>query len=154
MPDNTPTHRYMLWLGLIVAFVIFIYAVAEVYDWLTPHDTLPTTNSVVTRTPPPTPAFTQDRTVQSIGTKSFSALISYTDTGFEPKEVTIKKGDMIRFTNNSTAPMLLTSDVSTTQEMKDALPPGEYAEFTFNKAGDKHFFETGHNAMTTIIHVK
>ena len=150
MDDSVSLNRHLL--RLVLLFVALV-AVAF-FAWLfTPTRPVPAQQQAV-RTPPPPPALTPDRTTAAIGSKSFASLVSYTDQGFEPKEVTLAKGDTIRFTNNSTRPMLLVSDVSTTQEMKDVLPPGEYAEFTFTKSGDKHFSEKDHSTMTALIHVK
>jgi plastocyanin len=49
----------------------------------------------------PIPPFTDEIKARVENSNGFSALVSYTQLGFEPREVNIKKGDTIRFTNNS-----------------------------------------------------
>ena len=150
---TTPTNRYLLWLILLFAALIIV----SFFAWMFSPSTLPPSQEEsqnIVRTPPPAPPFTPDRSAEANAHKVIAALISYTDTGFEPAELTIKKGDTIRFTNNSTGGMLLVSDVSTTQAVTNALPPGEYTEFTFTKEGDKHFGEKGHTSTALIVHVQ
>jgi plastocyanin len=100
------------------------------------------------RTPPPVPAFTKERTVKAIGTKSFSLLLSYTDQGFEPKSATVQAGDMVRFVNKSTHPMTISLPGAPAD-----LPPGEYWEFTLDTAGDTSLTEKTSGAQG-IIHVR
>lgn len=58
----------------------------------------PTAPVYATPASTPKPAYATPATVPS----TYAALISFTDTGFEPREVTIKKGQKVRFINNST----------------------------------------------------
>ncbi len=97
---------------------------------------------------PPPPV---TKTMQAVLEKStgFSAVVSYTDNGFEPAQTVIKRGDTVRFTNNSTGKMWVTaaanggsvypgSSESCGQSAFDTctpLAPNEIWEFTFEKAG-------------------
>lgn len=62
--------------------------------------------------------------------KGFDYLVSYTDRGFEPKELTVKKGEAVRFTNNSSAALALQSDEGT-----QTIAARAYVEKTFGAAG-------------------
>ena len=57
--------------------------------------------------------------------KGFQYLISYTDQGFTPKTLLVKKGETVRFTNNSDAPLQLSLTGTS------LLAHGEYLEYTF-----------------------
>ena len=83
-------------------------------------------------------------------------LVTYTNNGFEPKELTIKKGETLRFVNNSDNGMWVGSAMHPTHEVYggtsldehcpsedgsafdqcEANEPGGFWEFTFNKAGE------------------
>lgn len=98
----------------------------------------------------------------AIGTKTFAALVSYTDNGFEPATLTVRKGDTVRFTNNSSGPMrieakdipavvIVTTNASActsaTFSTCKELPPGEYWEYTFNVTGDWSYSDTIYGAQ-------
>lgn len=119
-----PTHRYVLWLFLLL--VAFGTISALVWFVSAPQEG-------PVRTPPPAPLLTEERTVEAIGTTGFSALASYTDQGFEPRSVTVQNGETIRFTNNSAKPMNLS--LSGASDVPQNLPPGEYWEYTFSTSG-------------------
>ncbi len=82
--------------------------------------------------------------------RGFDTLVSYTDRGFEPSLAKIKKGQTVRFTNNSSGDLWIISDatgvgtanaihLSSCEEGAlgtcGILKPGEFWEFTFEKAG-------------------
>jgi len=146
---------------LLVLGFLWTHYIATLY--------IPTQESTLVNPLPPHPELTSDRTIDAIGDTSFAALVSYTDAGFEPKQVTVRQGDMIRFTNNSTVPMWIIADSVPTQAPHAAdpsvcatgtlntckeLPPGEYWEFTFNTAGDWSFHENTHRSATGVVHVQ
>ena len=67
--------------------------------------------------------------------------VSYTDSGFTPKSVTVKQGTTVTFTNNSSTAMWVASDVHPTHqllpgfdELKSIQKGGTY-EYTFVKVG-------------------
>ena len=80
------------------------------------------------------PPVTDTQTTQALAeTNGFQALVSYTDTGFEPQMITVKQGETIRFTNNSSNQMHIVVNADTVTEYQ--LNPQQYAEVTFKKAG-------------------
>lgn len=97
------------------------------------------------------------------------AEISYTENGYEPAEVTIKKGQAVRWVNNSSAEMWPASAVHPTHSIypqksdSDCLgssfdacrrmSPGESYEFTFNERGDWKFHDHVRPSKTGIVHV-
>jgi len=85
------------------------------------------------------------------GDPIFHALVEYTDTGFSPATVSVKKGETVRFVNQSSNglwvggnnhpthtqyPEKSASDcLGTSFDTCRVLQPGEFWEFTFNEAG-------------------
>ena len=83
--------------------------------------------------PPPTREMTTKALANTTG---YQALITYTDRGFEPKSATIKAGQTVRFTNNSSGALQLSVLGST----EVALAPQEFKEIAFDAKGDHNFF--------------
>ena len=85
--------------------------------------------------------------------RGFEALISYTERGFEPTKVTLKKGQSVRFANNSGEELWIAaastagsppypgmSDCGgSTLDSCKTLQPLEFWEFTFSQSGTWHF---------------
>ena len=100
---------------------------------------------------------------------SVTATIALTDNGFEPKEVTIKRGEAVRWVNDSGAEMWPASAVHPTHSIypqkgaNDCLgssfdacrriPQGGTWEFTFNYVGDWKFHDHVQPANTGVVHV-
>lgn len=68
-------------------------------------------------------------------------VVSYTDTGYQPKEITVKKGTKVTFVNESVGNMWTASGVHPTHqllpgfdELKSVAKGGKY-EYTFAKVG-------------------
>lgn len=94
---------------------------------------------------------TQEPEGEPMGDPIFHALVEYTDNGYVPARVTIKKGETVRFVNNSTRgnwvggdnhpshtiyPEKSASDcLGTSFDTCRALQAGEFWEFTFNHTG-------------------
>lgn len=95
---------------------------------------------------PPQAQLTQTRTVKAIGNKTFTALVSFSGTNFEPKTARVKAGDTVRFFNNSDQPMALSLDGAPA-----SLPPGEYFEFTFAAAGTFSVTEQGSGVAVSVF---
>lgn len=88
------------------------------------------------------------------------AVISFTANGYEPGTVTVKKGDTVRFVNNSTLdtwPASANHPTHTVYPQKDAsnclgssfdackgLKPGEHWDFTFTEVGTWGFHDHLH----------
>lgn len=97
--------------------------------------TAPPTEQSVTTAPQPTSGET--------GTmKKAAAVIKYTDSGFVPASVTIKKGETVEWNNETSNSMWIASsphpqhtDYPGFDELKEAAK-GETYSFTFNKAGN------------------
>ena len=76
-------------------------------------------------------------------------LVSYTDRGFEPSNTTIKSGETIRFTNNSSHDLWIAANGTSANPIYPgtsncgasaldtckSLKPGDFWEFTFTQAG-------------------
>lgn len=115
--------------------------------------------------PPPTTA-----TMQAVLDKStgFSVLISYTDRGFEGSDVTIKRGESVRFTNNSSHKLWISavakegamypaSEDGCGQSTFDscmAMAPHEIWEMKFTKAGTWWYRNNSEQADVGVIRVK
>jgi plastocyanin len=101
------------------------------------------------RIPPPQPPPTPADTVAAQQGENFQLLVSYVDTGFEPQTATIKAGETVRFTNNSTEELWVASDDSgaplyphvqngcgaSALDSCQPLDPGQYWQFTFTQKG-------------------
>jgi plastocyanin len=75
--------------------------------------------------------------------------ISYTNAGFEPASASIKKGDTVRFTNNSSHALWIASAPTGSETIYPGtsncgggafdtcmpLNPGDFWEFTFTQSG-------------------
>lgn len=68
-------------------------------------------------------------------------VVTYSDSGFSPKEIEVSQGQTVRFVNESSGNMWVASDVHPTHEImsefddKKSIGEGENYEFTFTKAG-------------------
>ncbi|PIP86448.1 hypothetical protein COV42_00955 [Candidatus Campbellbacteria bacterium CG11_big_fil_rev_8_21_14_0_20_44_21] len=90
--------------------------------------------------------------VDGILEKEEFRLVSYTDTGFSPKEITIEKGEVVRFVNNSSGEMWVASAIHPTHALYPtkgendclgssfdqckATASGSFWEFTFDAEGE------------------
>jgi plastocyanin len=116
-------------------------------------------------TPPPPPSdFSATVLKQS---KGFAALVSYTDSGFEPQSVTIKKGETVRFTNNSQKTLLWVAGTSTAAgypgtsacggssfDTCQTMQSGDFWEFTFDQAGEWHYHNNSDPTQTGVVIVE
>ena len=80
----------------------------------------------------PIPALSPDVEQALSTSKGFQALISYTDRGFEPGMLSIKKGETVRFTNNSSNDLqvAIRGDSSSSN-----IAPQYFWEHTFEASG-------------------
>jgi len=97
-------------------------------------------------------------------------VISYTDESFSPNSVTVKKGQTVRFVNNSSQDTWPASAVHPTHSVYpektegdcfgsafDAckrLKPGESWEFTFNEVGEWRYHDHVHASKTGVVVVE
>lgn len=101
----------------------------------------------------------------AVADPAFDALIAYTDSGYSPATVTIKKGQTVRFVNNSsnqeTWPASAVHPTHGVYPEKTAadclgsafdacrgLKSGEFWEFTFNQTGTWRFHDHLHASKT------
>jgi plastocyanin len=126
----------------------------------------------VQESPIPPGAVFEDGTIdEPVGEGQYDALIAYTDAGYAPTTITIKKGDTVRFINNShTADSWPASAVHPTHGIypqKSAtdclgssfdacrgLKPGESWDFTFNDVGTWRFHDHIHPSKTGSVIVE
>ncbi len=119
--------------------------------------------------PPPPPAITRQELEAIRNGSGFQGFISYTDRGFEPTSVSIKKGQTVRFTNNSNTGMWISSIVTDASapypgtgndcgnsafDSCRTLNPGEFFEFTFDTVGTWGFNNIVKANDRGLIHVK
>jgi plastocyanin len=99
-----------------------------------------------------------------------AATISYTGNGYSPASVTIKKGETVRWVNNSSEDTWPASAVHPTHSIYpektsadclgsafDAgkgLKPGESWDFTFNSTGEWRFHDHLHASKTGVVIVQ
>lgn len=67
--------------------------------------------------------------------KGFQYLVSYSDSGFHPMALSVKKGEAIRFTNNSDTSLRLSLSNTRIASFGHA----EYFEYAFTKTGSFTF---------------
>lgn len=114
------------------------------------------------------PAPTPEEKAQLATSKGAQVLVSYTERGFEPVKVTIKKGDTIRFANNSSGDLWVSAGGSvgsvypgTGKECGQSafdscriLRPLHFWEFTFDIAGTWGYKNVSDTAMMGVVIVQ
>jgi len=97
----------------------------------------------------PIPALTEATKAKLEKSTGFAALVSYTESGFEPNLVSIKKGEAVRFTNNSSNDLWISSNGekvavyprtkegcgSSDLDSCEPFDPQDFWEFTFDTKG-------------------
>jgi len=112
----------------------------------------------------PRPAPTAAVLAQLATSPAFQYLVSYSDSGFVPRTLTVKQGETIRFTNNSHADLWLASSStplypsvqngcgSSALDSCQPIPPGGFWEFTFNVRGTWEYANTlKHTDVATVV---
>ena len=69
----------------------------------------------------------------------FQYLVQFSDGGFLPQSISVKKGETVRFTNNSARPVTITGSAGAS----DTLQRGQYWEFTAKETGTFGFSASG-----------
>jgi plastocyanin len=157
---NHPRSAVVLSIFALLVLVIGIVALTLQSGGTTPT---PTAIVPVRHVPPPSAAVIK-QLQQSNG---FQALVSYVNGSFEPATTTIKVGQTIRFTNNSTHDIWVgqittknTPENPNTQSCDvpfnscHALHPGDFAEFTFPRAGTYYYMDDLNTATRGGVVVK
>jgi plastocyanin len=161
-PENSTENQVGQSSHLVTIAVVLILIVSGVggYLYLMPDqfgmfqeksDPMPETVSEAIRIgAAPIPEFTEAVVEKLAASKGFQALISYSDSGFEPNRAEVAKGETVRFTNNSSQDLWVvsvgegTGKYPRTKEACGesdldscvALAPRDFWEFTFAKAGE------------------
>lgn len=89
---------------------------------------------------------------QLVNSSGFAALVSYTNTGFEPTELTVTEGDAVRFINNSVRELHLCNVFGDTSCR--TLMPYEFGEFTFTQSGTWPFANDFVENHTGVVRVE
>ncbi|MBI5458076.1 hypothetical protein HY971_05130 [Candidatus Kaiserbacteria bacterium] len=114
----------------------------------------------------PIPAFSTSTRERLAGSHGFQALVSYTDNGFEPAKLTVKKGETIRFTNNSSRdiwvaasgnplyPSVENGCGSSAFDSCAPFAPMDFWEFTFEQKGQWHVVNNLDKEKSALIKVE
>jgi plastocyanin len=107
------------------------------------------------------PPYTEAVKAQLAAHPNFNALISYTDHGFEPANLTVAAGDTVRFTNNSNQALRVAE--AGTQPMDQCREPGldscrelgrgEFFEYSFADAGTVTYTNANFPRTTGVVTV-
>lgn len=128
---------------LLIALVVVLIAVYALLSRVSPPASQPSSNSTTSQPRPPSP----EVMAYLAQSKGFQYLVSYTDRGFEPTKLTVKKGETVRFTNNSSEglwvaasgqkvyPGVMNGCGSSALDSCRPIGQGEFWEFTFDAAG-------------------
>lgn len=118
----------------------------------------PTPSPNTSTEPQPTPTQTPNQTPPPASTAPKTVEISMTDSGYTPSQVTINKGDTVKFTNNGTKPNWPASAPHPTHTDYPAFDPlkgiavGDSWSFTFDQTGrwpfHDHLNPTRYGAVT------
>ena len=155
------TRRELLIGALAIAvFAVSVYALSRI-DNAPAADTTPAAEVVK-----PIPPYTDEIAAQLAASKGFQLLVSYTDNGFEPSTGKIKKGETVRFTNNSSEnlwlaasgeklyPSVVNGCGSSALDTCKALKPQEFWEFTFDVAGTWGYHNNSNTEKTGTMRVQ
>jgi plastocyanin len=150
---------------IVLVALLVVVAITAIVSLSLPFSPQPSAAIPSRQVPPLTPE------MQAVLAKShgFQALVSYTDRGFEPSTITIKKGETVRFTNNSSGDLLWVASTGTMSgkvypadsaacgqsafDVCQSLKPHEFWEFTFTAAGTWSYQNNLDPSQTGIVRV-
>jgi plastocyanin len=148
-------------LGLLVVFGLCAFLLSNISS----APGIATTPTTGAHTQPPTP----ETMAYLAASKGFQYLISYTGRGFEPATLTIKKGETIRFTNNSAGGLWVAATGTSGKiypsgtgnecgqsafDSCKVMKSGEFWEFTFTTVGTWGYKNNADTKMTGTVTVK
>jgi len=153
-------------IALIVLFAVGIFLF---YGWSEEHFADMDSSMSRQQNPGTLPPFTDAVKRQLAASHGFQYLVSYTDRGFEPAALVVKKGETVRFINNSDE-LLWVAATGTSgavypkgdsapcgQSAFDscaAIKRGEFWEFTFNDSGTWSYQNNTDTKMTGTVIVQ
>jgi plastocyanin len=150
--------------ALLAVFAVLLLGIAVLMVWPEmPIQPSPTATTTSTRIAPPSAAVIK----QLQASHGFQAFVSYTSGSFQPATTTIKVGQTIRFTNNSSHDIWVgqITEKNTPEHPNTrycdvpfnschALHAGDFAEFTFPRAGTYYFMDGLNTATRGAVVVK
>ena len=168
--------KYRLYLirGQLSVLAILLLLVAVVYvvtgrnaSDSSQEETVPLAEQIRTGSAP-IPAYTSSTQVKLENNKGFQALVSYAAGGFEPAKLTIKKGDTVRFTNNSSNNVWIAANGTNVQiyprtravcgssdlDSCEPFEPMDFWEFTFDVAGEWEVVNNLDKSKSGVIQVR
>jgi plastocyanin len=136
---------FQLLLLLIALFVLYLLVVfAPAFQSPSPLRSLEATASPNIRP-------TAESAAIARAPQSFQYLVSFTDRGFEPATLAIKRNETVRFTNNSGAALKLSGDGVFIGML--SIAPTDFHELTFNRTGEWRYSDTA-TGKTGVTNVK
>jgi plastocyanin len=139
-------------LGLLLIVVVVIAVILTIFGaWPSQQENSiqgPSTTTLPAPTPPSAAVLQQ-----LANSPAFQYLVSYTGNGFMPNSLSVKKGQVVRFTNNSSTDLWIASigtdsnDIypgtsscgGSTFDSCQSIGPGGFWEFTFDQSGTWSF---------------
>ena len=135
---------------LLIAGAAYVFSVRWMPSMLPAAPQAPSLADEIRTGTAPIPALTADVKTKLAAGHGFQALVSYTDGGFESARVTIKIGQTVRFTNNSSRNVWIAADGtnmpiypktmsvcgSSDLDSCGAIAPMDFFEFTFAVKGE------------------
>lgn len=82
--------------------------------------------------------------------KGFSVLVSFTGSAFEPAELTVQRGERIRFTNNASVPLRITGSAAVLADLSE-VSPGDYQEVAFTESGEWSYSDIATLVRGTVL---
>lgn len=154
---KTPITALVILLLVVLAF--FLIAPGEMRQ-------PPSSPASRERVYPPAPTPQQLAVLKTM--KPFQYLVSYTDRGFEPPALAMKRGDTVRFVNNSSGDLWVaaagaqehpiypgTSECGGSSfDSCKALEPGDFWQFTFDESGLWKYQNNVDKTKTGIVRVQ
>jgi plastocyanin len=150
---HTLTTKQLIYLALVVAVVGGVVIALFSLSYA-PQQQAQTSTSVET----PSPEIME----QLAKSNGFQYFISYTDTGFQPTQLIVNKGETVRFTNNSSHEVWIADTAYSAQsDCTDAvfntckeLDPGDFWEYTFDTVGTIEYADMFNTQSMGSIEVK
>lgn len=130
---------------VLISGIIFILVV--VIGFIAYAMNQPSDNTDSTTTSEPSQSGSADTTpIAEEEATATTATITYTDQGFSPVTLTVKKGATVRVVNNASDPLEFSSDNHPTHQDNselnmDVLNAGESGSFTVTKTGEYGFHD-------------
>ncbi len=158
MPEETSTtqpNASLKYLGFVVLVVVlavgyfFLTMFTAKQETVAPEQTIGEAIRTGTLSRPPVSASTTIKALEK--SSGFQVLISYADRGFEPKEVSIKPGDTVRFTNNSSGKLQV---AFSGDALGEVIAPQQFWEATFSEKGERKYTNKLNASLIGVVKVQ